>query len=160
MLEIIAYVILAFLSIAGVVLTLFTLPGVWLVYISVFILAWMGKFLIITPTILIILFVLTLLSTFVDNIVIALGAKKLGGSKWGMIGAIVGVIVGLAIGNIPGMFLGSILGATLFELIFAKKDFNKSLKAGLGSFIGVLASIVLKVGFTVGMIAYILFLVL
>lgn len=160
MLDIIIYIILGFLSLTGVILTLLTFPGVWLVYISVFILAWMGKFLVITPTILIVLFVLSLLSTFIDNIVIALGAKKLGGSKWGMIGAIVGVIIGLMVGNLPGMFLGSIVGATAFELIFAKKDFNQSLKAGLGSFIGVLASIVLKAGFAVGMIAYVLFLVL
>lgn len=160
MLEIVVYIILGILSLTGVVLTFFTLPGVWLVFISVFILAWMGKFLIITPTILIILFVLTLLSTFIDNIVIALGAKKLGGSKWGMIGAVLGVIIGLMVGNIPGMFLGSIVGATAFELIFAKKDFNQSLKAGLGSFIGVIASIVLKTGFSIGMIVYILFLVI
>lgn len=154
------YVVLGVIALIGVILTLFTLPGVWLVYISVFILAWMGKFLIITPTILIVLFILTLLSTFIDNIVIALGAKKLGGSKWGMIGAIVGVIIGVLVGNIPGMFIGSIIGATLFELIFARKNFNQSLKAGLGSFIGVLASIVFKVGFSVGMIIYILTLIL
>ncbi len=153
------YIVSGVVALTGVILTLFTLPGVWLVYISVFVLAWMGKFVVITPTILIILFILCILSTFIDNIVIALGAKKLGGSKWGMIGAIVGVIIGVLVGNIPGMFIGSIIGATLFELIFARKNFNQSLKAGLGSFIGVLASIVLKVGFSVGMIAYILILV-
>jgi len=154
MLEIIAYIFLALLSIAGVVLTIFTLPGVWLVYIAVFILAWMGNFEVITPTILVILFILSVLSTFVDNIVIALGAKKLGGSNWGMLGAIIGGIVGLIVGNIPGMFLGPIIGASLFELIFARKDFKNSFKAGLGSFIGILFSIVIKVGFTIGMIVY------
>lgn len=158
--EIFLYIVLGVVALTGVILTLFTLPGVWLVYISVFILAWMGKFVVITPTILIVLFILCIISTFIDNIIIALGAKKLGGSKWGMIGAILGVILGLMIANIPGMFIGSIIGATLFELIFARKDFNQSLKAGLGSFIGVLASIVLKAGFSVGMIAYTLILVL
>jgi len=157
MFEILIYVVCGILALTGVILTVFTLPGVWLVYISVFILALVGKFTVITPLILIILFVLTLLSTFVDNILVALGAKKLGGSKWGMIGAILGVIVGVIIGNIPGMFIGSILGATVFELLFAKKDFNTSLKAGFGSFLGVLASIVFKVGFSVGMIVYIIF---
>ncbi len=160
MLEIIIYVILAVVSVAGVILTIFALPGVWLVYISIIILAILGKFAIITPTILIILFLLTLLSTFIDNIVIALGAKKLGGSKYGMIGAILGVFIGALIANIPGMLIGSFLGATLGEYIFAKKDLNKSLKAGLGSFIGVITSIVLKVGFSIGMIIYILTLVI
>lgn len=160
MLTTIIYIILGILALSGVILTLFTLPGVWLVYMSVFILAWMGKFEIITPLILVILFILSLLSTLIDNIVIAMGAKKLGGTKYGMIGAILGGFVGLIIGNIPGMFLGPILGAVIFELIFAHKDFKQSLKAGIGSFIGILASIILKVGFTIGMIVYVLSLVI
>ncbi len=160
MLEILLYIFLGILAITGVILTFITLPGVWLVYISVVILAILGKFAIITPTILIILFILSLLSTFIDNIVIALGAKKLGGSKYGMIGAILGVFIGALIAHIPGMLIGSFLGATLGEYIFAKKDINKSLKAGLGSFIGVITSIVLKVGFCIGMIIYILTLVI
>jgi uncharacterized protein YqgC (DUF456 family) len=160
MLDIILYIILALLSIAGVILTVLTLPGVWLVYLSVFILAWMGSFEIITPLILIILFILSLLSTFIDNIVVALGAKKLGGSNWGMLGAILGGLVGLVIGNIAGMFLGPILGAVLFELILAHKDFKTSLKAGIGSFLGILFSLILKVGFTIGMVIYVLSLVI
>ena len=160
MLEIIAYIFLGILSIAGVVLTALTLPGVWLVYIAVFILAWMGSFEIITPLILVILFVLSVFSTIADNIVMAMGAKKLGGSNWGMLGAILGGIVGLMVGNIPGMFVGPIVGATLFELIFARKDFKSSFKAGIGSFIGLFLGIVLKVGFTIGMIVYVLSLVI
>lgn len=160
MIEISIYIILALLSIAGVILTVLTLPGVWLVYLSVFILAVMDKFEIITPTILIVLFILSMLSTFIDNIVVALGAKKLGGSNWGMLGAILGGIVGLVIGNIVGMFLGPILGATLFELIFAHKDIKTSLKAGIGSFLGILFSLILKVSFTIGMIVYVISLVI
>ncbi|PKN02642.1 hypothetical protein CVU76_01220 [Candidatus Dojkabacteria bacterium HGW-Dojkabacteria-1] len=160
MLDIILYTILALLSISGVILTVLTLPGVWLVYIAVFILAWMGSFEIITPLILVILFVLSVFSTIADNIVMALGAKKLGGSNWGMLGAILGGIVGLMVGNILGMFVGPIVGATLFELIFARKDFKSSFKAGIGSFIGLFLGIVLKVGFTIGMIVYVLSLVI
>lgn len=160
MLEIIVYIFLGILSIAGVILTILTLPGIWLVYIAVFILAWMGSFTVITPLILVILFVLSVFSTIADNIVMAMGAKKLGGSNWGMLGAILGGIVGLMVGNIPGMFLGPIVGATLFELIFARKDFNSSFKAGIGSFFGLLLSIVLKIGFTIGMIVYVLSLVI
>jgi uncharacterized protein YqgC (DUF456 family) len=160
MLNIILYILLALLATAGVVLTALTLPGIWLVYIAVFILAWMGSFTVITPLILVILFVLSVFSTIADNIVMAMGAKKLGGSNWGMLGAILGGIVGLMVGNIPGMFLGPIVGATLFELIFARKDFNSSFKAGIGSFLGILFSIVLKLGFTIGMIVYVLSLVI
>jgi len=157
MFEILIYIVCGILAVAGVILTVFSLPGVWLVYISVFILALVDKFTVITPLILVILLILTILSTFVDNILVALGAKKLGGSKWGMIGAVLGVIIGVIVGNIGGMLIGSILGATVFELLFSKKDLNTSFKAGIGSFFGVLASIVFKIGFSVGMVVYILF---
>lgn len=160
MLNIILYILLALLATAGVVLTALMLPGIWLVYLSVFILAWMGSFEIITPLILVILFVLSVFSTIADNIVMAMGAKKLGGSNWGMLGAILGGIVGLMVGNIPGMFLGPIVGATLFELLFSHKDLKSSFKAGIGSFLGILFSIVLKLGFTIGMIVYVLSLVI
>lgn len=160
MLNIILYILLALLATAGVVLTALTLPGIWLVYIAVFILAWMGSFAVITPLILVILFVLSVFSTIADNIVMAMGAKRLGGSNWGMLGAILGGIVGLMVGNIPGMFAGPIVGATLFELLFSHKDLKSSFKAGIGSFLGILFSIVLKLGFTIGMIVYVLSLVI
>ncbi len=160
MLEIIVYIFLGILSIAGIILTILTLPGIWLVYMAVFILAWMGSFTVITPLILVILFVLSVFSTIADNIVMAMGAKKLGGGNWGMLGAILGGIVGLMVGNIPGMFLGPIVGATLFELLFSHKDLKSSFKAGIGSFLGILFSIVLKLGFTIGMIVYVLSLVI
>jgi uncharacterized protein YqgC (DUF456 family) len=160
MIDILIYIVLGILALAGLVLTIFTLPGIWLVYISIVILAWMGSFQVITPTLLAILFFVSLLSTLLDNVVIALGAKKLGGSNWGMAGAILGGIVGLAIGNIHGMLVGPILGATLFELIFAQKDLKESLRAGFGSFLGIFFSIVLRVALTIAMIVYVLSLVL
>ena len=154
MFEILAYITLALLSILGLVLTVLSFPGVWLIYISIFFLSWMGNFEMISPFVLVVLFIISLVSTLIDNVVMAMGAKKLGGSGWGMAGAIIGGIVGLAVGNLVGMFVGPIVGATAFELIFAHKDFNQSLKAGIGSFIGILVSIVLKIGVNVGMIVY------
>lgn len=154
--EIAVYIVLGVIALAGVILTAFALPGIWLVFISVLIYGFIDKFTVITPGVLIVLFLLTLLATFIDNILVAVGAKKLGGSKWGMIGAIVGILIGGAIGNIPGMFIGSFVVATLFEFVIAKKDFKKSIKAGLGSFIGIVASIFIKVGIAVGMITYVL----
>ena len=156
MFEIIAYIFLGILSLTGLVLTVLSLPGVWLIYISAFVLAWMGHFEIVTPVILIILFIVSLLSTLADNVIVALGAQKLGGSGWGMAGAIIGGIVGLVVGNLVGMLIGPVLGATAFELLFAHKDFNSSFKAGIGSFIGLLLSIVFKIGINVGIIVFVL----
>ncbi len=152
--DILIYILVGILFLAGIVLTVLTLPGVWLVYIGVLLLSALDSFEVISPSILVVLFILSLLSTFVDNIVVALGAKKFGGSNWGMVGAIVGGIVGLILGSFVGMFLGPILGATIFEIIFARKDLKNAFKAGIGSFIGIIVSILLKIGFTIGMAVY------
>lgn len=155
-LNIFLYTLSGLIALAGLVLTVLTLPGIWLIYIATVIVAFVNGFETLTPNILIILFFLSILSTFVDNIVVAMGAKKLGGSTWGMIGAILGGIIGLMIGSIGGMFVGPLVGATVFELIFAKKDINQSFKAGIGSAIGVLVSIFLKIGINVGIIIFVI----
>jgi uncharacterized protein len=156
MLTVVVYILLGIIAIAGLVLTVLDLPGIWLIYLSTLILAWITGFEVITIPVLVILFFISFLSTFIDNIVVALGAKRMGGSKWGMLGAVLGGIVGLMIGNVIGLLLGPLIGATSFELVFAHKNFNESLKAGIGSFIGLLLSIVLKLAINVGIIVYVL----
>lgn len=156
MLNILIYTILSALALAGLILTLLDFPGIWLIYLSTVILGVVTGFETVTPLLLIILFFVSLLSTFIDNVVIALGAKKMGGSKWGMLGAILGGIVGLIIGSLPGLFLGPLIGATIFEYTFAHKDLNQSFKAGIGSFLGVFVSIILKTGVNIVMIVFVI----
>ena len=154
--SIIIYVLLGIISLTGLVLIVINLPGIWLIYISTIILAIMDKFENITPLILIILFLLCLLSTLSDNIAIALGAKKLGSTGWGMVGAIIGGLVGAIFGGIAGMFLGPLLGATILEIIFAHKDATQGIKAGLGTFIGIIFSIVFRFSLSIGIIIFVL----
>ena len=154
MVEVVIYIFCALLSLTGLVITIFSLPGVWLIFISTLIVSTINNFEDISVGMLIGIFVVSLISTGIDNLVIALGAKKLGGTIWGMTGAVIGGIVGLIIGNILGMFLGPVVGATLFELIFASKGIKDSIKAGIGSFIGVLLGIVLKFGINVGIVIF------
>lgn len=68
-----------------------------------------------------------------------------------MIGAVVGLLVGILIGNLAGGILGPFFGAFMFEYLIAKKDSNVAFKAGLGTVIGLLGSIAMKVVFTAGM---------
>lgn len=152
--NIIIYVLLGLVSLAGLVLVVINLPGIWLIYISSIILAIMDKFQHITPLILVILFILCLLSTISDNVAVALGAKKLGSTGWGMAGAIIGGIIGAITGGIAGIFLGPLLGATIFEIIFAHKDATQGIKAGLGTFIGIIFSIVFRFGLSVAIIIF------
>jgi hypothetical protein len=156
MLEIIIYVISGGLALAGLILTVLNFPGIWFVYVSTLIVAIFTGFEEITPLLLIILFLVAILSTFIDNIVAALGVKKTGGSVWGMLGAILGGFVGLMIGNAVGFFLGPLVGATLFEYLFAHKNIKESLKAGMGTFLGLLLSIVLKTAINVSIIIFVI----
>lgn len=151
--SIIIYILLGIVSLAGLVLTVINLPGIWLIFGATLVAGIMDKFQNITPIILLVFFILCVASTFADNIAAALGAKKFGGTGWGMAGAVIGGIVGLFLGA-WGIVLGPLVGAVLFEMLFAKKDMTTSLKAGWGTFIGILVSMILKLGLSVVIIIF------
>ncbi|WP_179337164.1 DUF456 domain-containing protein [Winogradskyella ludwigii] len=93
-------------------------------------------FLIVTLIVAIIIYVL-------DYIIPAIGTKRFGGSKAGMIGTTIGLIIGL-LSPIPfGIIIGPFIGALIGELI-NENDINKALKAAFGSFLGFIASTFLK----------------
>jgi len=77
-----------------------------------------------------------------DYVVPIWGTKKFGGTKYGIRGATVGLLVGLFFGP-PGIIIGPFLGAVVGELLY-KDDLRYALKAGIGSLIGFMAGIGLK----------------
>ena len=77
-----------------------------------------------------------------DYVVPAWGTKKFGGTSWGVWGSTIGVFVGLFFGAV-GVIVGPLVGAILGELI-AGKRLDAALKAGWGSFIGILFGTVIK----------------
>ena len=78
-----------------------------------------------------------------DYIIPAIGTKRFGGSRSGMIGTTLGLIVGL-LSPIPfGIIIGPFIGALIGEMIH-RNDIEKALKAAFGSFIGFIASSFLK----------------
>ncbi|GGF63229.1 DUF456 domain-containing protein [Wenyingzhuangia marina] len=76
-----------------------------------------------------------ILVVIADYIIPALGAKKFGGSKYGIWGSAIGLIIGLLFPPI-GMILGLFLGALVGELIHDHKNMKKAIKASIGSVIG------------------------
>ena len=94
-----------------------------------------GQFLLVWGIVVVIISVL-------DYIVPAWGTKHYGGSRWGVWGSTLGVIIGLFFGAV-GVILGPLVGAILGELI-SGKQLNQALKAGWGSFIGILFGTILK----------------
>lgn len=143
------------LALGGLILTILSLPGVWLIFLSALIVAILGDFQTITVLTLLILFSLCILSTVVDNLLLALVSKKSGASNYGALGALLGGMLGLLIANIPGMLIGPFLGAVLAEYLLAKKSFNQSLKSGWASFVGFLLGTGLKILINIGLIIFI-----
>jgi len=83
-----------------------------------------------------------------DYIVPALGTKKFGGTKYGIIGATLGLIVGLVTPIPFGVILGPFLGALIGELIHQNQS-DKALKAAMGSLVGFIFSVGLKLTVTI-----------
>lgn len=83
-----------------------------------------------------------------DYFIPAIGTKKFGGSRYGMIGTTIGLIVGL-LSPIPfGIIIGPFVGALIGEMI-NKTDQQKAVKAAFGSFLGFLTSTFLKFVFSI-----------
>lgn len=74
----------------------------------------------------------------------ALGAKKYGASKAGVLGAVLGGILGVFAFNIPGLVIGSFLGAVLGEVITGRSR-QEAWRAGWGAFVGFLAGTAIKI---------------
>ena len=86
--------------------------------------------------------IVVVIISVLDYIVPAWGTKKYGGTKWGVWGSTIGVFIGLFFGAL-GVILGPLVGAIIGELI-ADKELEAALKAGWGSFIGILFGTILK----------------
>lgn len=84
-------------------------------------------------------FIVAVLIYALNWIIPALGTKRFGGSRAGMIGATVGLVVGI-LAPIPlGIIIGPFVGAFIGEII-NNSDRRSAFKAAVGSFIGFLAS--------------------
>lgn len=94
-------------------------------------------------TFLIITLFFALVIWLLDYIIPAMGTKKFGGSKAGMIGTTLGLIIGLIFLGPFGIIVGPFAGAYIGELL-NKNDSKTALKAAFGSFLGFLTSTFIK----------------
>ena len=105
-------------------------------------------FLGITLAIAIIIFIL-------DYFIPAMGAKRFGGTKYGVYGTTIGLIIGL-LSPIPfGIIIGAFLGALIGELIYDSKDTSRALKASFGALLGFITSATIK--FSIAVVYFVLF---
>ena len=93
---------------------------------------------------------LTLLSYGVEFASGFFGAKRVGATKWGVVGAVVGGIIGIFTGFITLLIL-PIAGAVVGELIAGQRLVSAG-KAGWGTLLGNLAGMVGKIAIGLGMV--------
>lgn len=98
-------------------------------------------------------------SVLADFACTLIGARLLGGSKWGMTGAGGGAFVGMFFSPLA-ILLGTLFGAVAAEKLLSKRTDRDALKSGLGATLGFLASTVVRLMFALAMVALFVFAVL
>ena len=138
--------IIAIIAIAGSVLPV--IPGPPLSFISLLIVSFEKDWEPFSANFLIIMGTITVALLVIDYIVPAIGAKKFGASKKGLIGSIIGMIIGLFVFPPFGIFIGAFVGTVIGELL-AGQGGESAVKIGIGTFAGNLAGIALKLSFSI-----------
>lgn len=101
----------------------------------------------------------TVLLFFADYAANVFGIKKYGGSKAAVWGSTIGLIAGPFILPFAGILLGPFIGAIAAELLIHRKGFSDSVKIGFGSVVGFIGGAAAKTVIQAGMVAYFFFLV-
>ena len=140
--EIFLIIIGLLLSIAGLAGCIFpVLPGPPLSYAALVLMAAVKH-----PfswTFMIIMGVIAAAAAVLDFILPAAGAKKYGGSGWGVWGSAAGMVIGIFFIPPWGMLIGGCAGAVAGEIIAGKKG-SDVFRAGWGVFMGTAAATLVK----------------
>jgi uncharacterized protein YqgC (DUF456 family) len=136
------------LGLAGTVIPF--LPGTPLIFLGALIYAIATDWTPIGGGRLIVLGLIGALGYVMPHLAAAIGARRGGGSRWAVGGAIVGGFVGMFAG-IPGLLVGPLLGAIIGELLNSG-HLASSIQTGVTTFIGMVAGAVANVALAVMMI--------
>ena len=126
------------------------LPGPPLVLLGILLAAWIDRFAKISGLVCAIISVLALAAIAIDWIAGAMGARRVGASKWAVIGATVGAILGVLSG-FWGLLFMPLVGAAIGEFI-ARQDLLRAGQVGLATWIGMLLGTVAKLAIVAMMI--------
>ena len=140
--------LLVFAGLAGTVLP--ALPGVPLVFAGLLLAAWADGFVRVGPLMLTLLGVLTALSFAIDFAAAALGAKRVGATKYAIIGAALGTLTGIFFG-LPGLLIGPFAGAVTGELL-SHGRLPQAARAGMATWVGLLFGTLVKIALVCTMI--------
>jgi uncharacterized protein YqgC (DUF456 family) len=144
-LQIVWFVIAALLIVIGFIGTILpAVPGVPMVFCGMLLAAWADRFAHVGTFTLLVLGALTVVALAIDFIASMLGAKRVGASRYAVIGAALGTLAGLFLGLV-GLLIGPFVGALVGELV-AGGNLRKATDVGVGAWIGFMLGAVAKLG--------------
>jgi uncharacterized protein YqgC (DUF456 family) len=120
-------------------------PGVPLVFVGTLVYAVLTGFERIGPVLLGLFLVLTIVSMLFDWFAAALGARRFGASRWGIVGALIGFAIGLLVFPPFGALIGPVLGAIIAEMVRGRTS-QEAVRSGIGALAGYLLSILVDLG--------------
>jgi uncharacterized protein len=141
-------VMLMLVGLAGTVLP--ALPGVPLIFAGIVLAAWIGNFEAISVATLVVLGALTAVGVAADFVATAMGAKRAGATRYGVIGAALGTVAGIFTG-LWGLVFMPLVGAALGEF-YAHRDALKAGRVGLATWIGMLLGTAFKLAIALTLI--------
>jgi uncharacterized protein YqgC (DUF456 family) len=97
-----------------------------------------------------ILTALAVVSFLLNFVVGALGARRYGGSRWAVVGALVGAVVGFFFGPL-GLLIGPVVGAVGGELLRGA-DLEGGVRSGFGALVGIVIGVAADVTIALVMI--------
>ncbi len=157
-----AYAILLLLCLGGVFITLLGLPGLWVMVAAALVYAWYTSFHYIGLGTMVILIVIAAVAELIEFLAGSRGAKNAGGSSRAAWGALIGGLLGAIILTIPipiigttiGLCIGVFGGALIGELT-VHDDAAHSIRVGIAATKARIYAIVIKLLFSIAMLAII-----
>lgn len=140
--------VLTLSGLAGLLLPL--IPGAPLLFLGLLCCAWAEDFRFVGLWTLVVLAGMAALTYLVEFAASALGARKFGGSRRAMVGAVLGGLIGLGLG-VPGILLGPFLGAVVGELSL-QRSLDQASRAGIGTVVGLAIGVAGKLAIGIAMI--------
>jgi len=120
------------------------IPDLPIMWFGILIYALGTRFVEISLTTTLLLGLLSASTYLVDYLATAIGAKRYGATRQGVVGGIVGGIVGLLIFPPFGFIVGAIIGTLFAELYLSGRSREAAARASQGVLIGLLLGIVTK----------------
>ncbi|MFO7889715.1 MAG: DUF456 domain-containing protein [bacterium] len=141
--EVVGMIFFWIFLIAGVVVIPFGIAGTFVIVADALIYGLITGFEKITLLFLGVLLGIAVLMEIIEAVFGAVLARKYGGNKWAMAGAVIGGFIGAVlgtpvtpvIGTVLGAFVGAFVGAALLQGVSTGK-WDNALAVGLGAFLG------------------------